>query len=230
MQYKCEATSVEGFVQQLAANYLPHGYWFYVTGVVPEGKDPQGVDAKLLSKYGVSLSRQARARRKQAGLANLHYIRFGRFWILLASKGKHSFFESEADNLRDVRKHPIQFSGYSISVKQGGFLRRVSPDDCPVADGKMRVRVQIGREVFRELKALFLEQATRWSSERLGVELFRLPFEPYAPVRKQLLGVLRRINARRKAVGLAALSPEVLRYRRRIVRPFEKDGPEQKAA
>jgi hypothetical protein len=26
------ATSISGFVQQLAVSYLPHGYWFYVTG------------------------------------------------------------------------------------------------------------------------------------------------------------------------------------------------------
>jgi hypothetical protein len=28
------ATSISGFVQQLAVSYLPHGYWFYVTGLV----------------------------------------------------------------------------------------------------------------------------------------------------------------------------------------------------
>ena len=41
MQYRSEATSVEGFVQQIACCYLRHGYWFYVTGVVPERKDPR---------------------------------------------------------------------------------------------------------------------------------------------------------------------------------------------
>jgi hypothetical protein len=43
MEYRYEAMSVEGFVQMIASNYLPHGYWFYVTGQVPEGKDPSAI-------------------------------------------------------------------------------------------------------------------------------------------------------------------------------------------
>jgi len=40
MQYRCVATSVEGLVQQVACCYLPHGYWFHVSGYIPEQKDP----------------------------------------------------------------------------------------------------------------------------------------------------------------------------------------------
>ena len=92
MQYRYETTSLVGFVQYLASNLLPHGYWFYVTGRVPEGKDPRAVDRKLIEKYAIGLSRQQRARRKLAGQANLHYIRLGRFWVLLATHGEHAFF------------------------------------------------------------------------------------------------------------------------------------------
>jgi len=221
MAYRCETTCVEGFVQQLAANYLPHGYWHYVTGMVPIGKDARSLDSKLLGKYGVAISRQARARRKQAGLANLHYLRFQRFWILAATKGEHRYFAEEASCIRDARRFPIQLAGYSISVKRGGYLRKLLAGGPPCADGRMRARVQIGRERFRELKAYFLERAPRLPSEQLGRELYCVPFEPYAPVRKQLLGLLRLVNKRRMTAGLSPLGPEVLRYRRRIVRPFE---------
>jgi hypothetical protein len=51
MQYRCEATSVAGFIQQLAVGYLARGYLFYVTGRVPEGKDPKRLDEKLITKY-----------------------------------------------------------------------------------------------------------------------------------------------------------------------------------
>jgi hypothetical protein len=34
-KYRCEATSVEGFLQQLAVAYITTGYWFYVTGEIP---------------------------------------------------------------------------------------------------------------------------------------------------------------------------------------------------
>ncbi len=51
MEYQYEVTSIEGLVQLLACNLLPHGYWFYVTGQIPEGKDPRQIDTKLVEKY-----------------------------------------------------------------------------------------------------------------------------------------------------------------------------------
>src|SRR5262249_46176330 len=106
MDYRCEATTVEGFVQQLACCYLPHGYWFYVSGWVPGGRDPRPGDRKLLDKYVIAASRQARARRKLAGLANLHYLRHGRLFVLLATHGKHRFFAEEGARVRDIRRLP----------------------------------------------------------------------------------------------------------------------------
>src|SRR5512139_1638962 len=74
MEYRCVATSVEGFVQQLAVAYVQHGYWFYVAGWIPGRKDAEAVDRKLIDQYGIGISKWARARRKQQGLANLHYL------------------------------------------------------------------------------------------------------------------------------------------------------------
>ena len=91
MGYLCETTSIEGFVQLLACNYLPHGYWFYVTGHVPEGKNPQEVDAKLIGKYGIDLPRATKSRRKRLGNANMQYLRHGRVFVLLATQGKQGF-------------------------------------------------------------------------------------------------------------------------------------------
>jgi hypothetical protein len=44
--------------------------------------------------------------------------------------------------------------------------------------------------------------------------------EPYAPVRKQLLNLLRLMNGKRQQAGFAKIPPSVLRYRREIVKPF----------
>ncbi len=126
MEYRYLTTSLEGFVQQLACNILPHGYWFYVRGSIPDGKDPLSIDAKLLDRYGIAISRQQRSRRKLQGLANLHYLRLGRLWFIFATHGKHPFFEQEQNNIRDARKVPVLVGGYSLSVKQGGFLRKTS--------------------------------------------------------------------------------------------------------
>jgi hypothetical protein len=106
-----EATSIAGFVQQLAVSYVGRGYFFYVTGAIPPHKDPAAVDAKLCDRYGVTLSKWARARRKAAGRAAHGYLRFGRFFVLLASHGESPFFTDEGKLVRDCRKTPIRLQG-----------------------------------------------------------------------------------------------------------------------
>jgi hypothetical protein len=91
MEYRCEATSVAGFVQQLAVAYVGRGYLFYVTGEIPERKDPHGIDEKLIAKYGLAVGKTARARRKAAGFANVQYLRYRRAFVLLATHGEHPF-------------------------------------------------------------------------------------------------------------------------------------------
>ena len=224
--YRWKTTSLEGLVQQLACNVLPHGYWFYVQGCVPDHKSPEQVDRKLLEKYGIDISRQQRSRRKRDGLANLHYLRLGRIWLLLATHGRHRFFEDEAPSIRDARHVPIRVGGYSLSVKRGAYLQKQYDDESPRQDGKMRVRVQIARDRYRELEAYLLERACWHSAESLARALWTVPFEPYAPVRRQLLNLLRHINHRRQAAGFEKLSTDVLRLKRRIVLPFGDPGDE----
>lgn len=206
--YRCEATSPEGFVQQLAVSYLGNGYWFYVAGQIPDGKDPQSVDRKLVARYGIDLSKWARARRKQAGLANLQYLRYGHFFVLLATHGEHPFFVEEAASVRDARRVPIRFRGYSISHRGG------------------HPHVRIEQEEYKRVKAYFLDLATRRTSGWLEAELRRLPFEPYAPVRRQLLAILRAVNRERKTAGFEPVPKSCFRFIRRVCRPFDC-GPEK---
>lgn len=209
MHYRCEATSLDGFVQQLAACYLPHGYTRYVTGVVPPEKDARAVDEKLVTKYGVDLSRWQRARRKRAGWANLHYLRFDRFWVLLATEGEHRFFIEEAKNLRDVREEPIKVGGYSVRVREG----------------HSHVRIEEGE--FKRLRAWLLELAAHRSAAEIGRAFWCVPWEPYAPVRSQLFGTLAAVNERRKRAGYALVPASAIRRRRHLVRPFEVLDVEQ---
>jgi hypothetical protein len=225
MEYRCVATSVAGFVQQLVSCYLPHGYWFYVSGFIPPGKDPASTDQKLLAKYGIGISRTSRARRKAIGIANVHYLRYSRRFLLLATHGFHPFYDDEAKSIRDVRRIPIRFEGYSLSVAKGGFLRKPKDGGLSVRDNKWRVRVQIESELYKGLTAYFEDIALHRSTDHLAAELATLPFEPYAPVRRQLLNLVRHIDKRRKDAGLELLGFSVIRYRRRIVRPFEAIEP-----
>ncbi len=126
----------------------------------------------------------------------------------------------KGDRVRDIRHTPLQIGGYSLTVRRGGFLKRMPGDDEPTVDGKLRVRVQIGRERYRELRAYLLDIYTHRTAEVLAQEFWNVPFEPYAPVRKQLLNLLRLINAERQAAGYEKLPATALRLRRRIVKPF----------
>lgn len=202
MEYRCEATSVAGFIQQLAVAYVGHGYFFYVTGEIPERKDPRAVDEKLIAKYGLNIGKATRARRKAAGLANVQYLRYERWFILLATPGRHEFFQEEARYIRDARKVPIKFGGYAVSYR------------C----GHPHVRIEENR--YRELKAYFCDLAVHRTREWLEEQFARLPYEPYAPVRGQLFGVLREVN-RSRSVGRFELVPSsCVRVRRQIRRPF----------
>jgi hypothetical protein len=206
VRYRCEATTLEGFLQQLAVCYVGRGYWFYVTGFVPLEKDPESVDRKLIERYGIDISKWARARRKRSGAASVQYIRFRRFFILLATHGNHRFFSDEGPNIRDARKTPITFSGYSVSCREG------------------RPHVRIEREEYLRIKAYLLEIACRKPAARIEAELAALPFEPYAPVRGQYLVFVRAVNRARMQAGLAKISRFSLRLKRRIYRPFEPVG------
>ena len=206
--YRCVAASIEGFIQQLAVSYVANGYWFYVTGVIPEHKDPAQTDRKIIEQYGLDLSKWTRARRKKAGLASVQYLRFDRFYVIMATLGEHPFYAAEAGQIRDVRRQPIQCLGYALGYRADRTGR------------SLHASVRIAREAYRELKARFEQVAVRWSPERLWHAFRSVPFEPYAPVRDQLRCLLRAVNRRRKAAGLELVSYDAIRRRRKSVSVF----------
>jgi len=217
MPYRCEASSVEGFVQQIACCYLRHGYWWYVTGWIPGDKDPRVVDAKLIEKYEIGVSESTRLRRKRLGCANLQYLRYGRFFVLLATEGRHRFWEEEGERIRDVRRVPLRFEGYSLGYRRGGRTAKGE------VDAKWHAHVEIERETFKELRDYFLHLAPHRSAKNLALAFYGIPFEAYAPVRRQVLGIFRAVNRARKQAGYELLPKGVLPLRRRVVRPFGND-------
>jgi hypothetical protein len=195
-------------VQQVSVAYLPNGYWFYVAGEVPAHKDPEKTDRKIIGQYGIDISRSMRARRKRRGLANLHYLRYGHSFVILATHGRHEFFHAEGSRIRDVRERPLHFFGYSISYHGG---REGKP-------GHTSVRIDLGW--YRSLKAQFLSLAAHQSEGEWRAGFQALPFEPYAPVRSQFLMLLRAVNRKREEAGLELVPLEALRLRRKSVSPF----------
>ena len=202
-EYRCVASSLDGFIQQLAASYLRHGYFFYITGTIREGRDPREIDRRIIDRYDLAISKFTRARRKKSGTASVQYLRHERFFVLLATHGKHRFFEEEV-GIKDARETPIRYEGYSVSVRAG------------------RSCVRIDRGSYLNIKAYFEDIATKRSAEVLAKQLRSLPFSPYAPVRSQLFAILRAVNRARQVAGFESVPNTAIRVRREPVKTFEE--------
>jgi hypothetical protein len=226
-KYKWEATTLEGFIQQLAVAYVARGYFFYVAGQVPKRLSAAEHDRRLLLKFDVAKSKWSRYRRtRRTGpdgrpLANVQYLRHRDFWVLLATAGHHSFFaehqrprKGQRDGerqYRDVRETPIVYGGYSVSWRE-------------------RTSVRISPRAYSDLKAHFLHSAVKESKSSLEREFCRAPFEPYGGVTRQMLAILRAVNRARRIAGLPLVPRHCIRVKRHVVRPFElgaHDGNEQ---
>ena len=98
---------------------------------------------------------------------------------------------------------PIKVAGYSVSYRAG------------------HSHVRIEQEEYKQMKAYFLDLAVHRSLVNMEGELARLNWEPYAPVRRQLLCILRAVNEARRKAGFTPVTSPVFRFKRRVYRPFE---------
>ena len=198
MRYRCAASSVDGFVKQVAVQYLRHGYWFYKTGWIPEGKDPERVEEKLMAMYGIDVPPWRRCRMLRSGGAAVHLVRHGRFFVLMATKGHQQFMKREGRVL-DMRRTALVYQGYDISYRRSFVTGRGHPS------------VRIHRSTFLELRSSLVRRAQVLSEEEAAWLMRRVPFYPYAPVRRQLMQLLRAVNAARKSCGNNPVRVECLR-------------------
>ncbi len=234
MKYRYEAATPESVVQLIAASYLRHGYYWYVTGTIPKGKEPSQVDRKLIDKYGIDVSEWERTRRKKSGLANVQYIRFEHWFIIMVTEGHHPLKAptrqgGEKEQLRDARRVPIRFHGYSISYRRSGITPKgANPTDDSVR--KWHAHVRIDEPTYRQLKAHFIDRACHRSAENLAKELAAIPFARYAPIRRQLLTLLRMINEARKPLGYELLPYSALNLRRVPVKVYASSNPDAVSA
>ena len=166
-------------------------------------------------EHSCGRSRQLCCSEAEAEDRSCQYIRYESTFVILAIRGEHHFFEEEANLIRDIRKVPIRYAGYSISYKPGGRNKDGSNDD------KWHSHVEIDRDQYLDLRAWFSERALRDSPDKLAKAFYELPIAPYAPVRRQKLMMLREVNRVRKVAGRKQLSHEILPLRRRVIRPFE---------
>ena len=228
-KYRCEAASIEGLVQQVVSSYLGRAKCFlYVTGTVSPRLNACEHDRRILRKYDLNISRFVRSRRKKLGIAPAHYIRYKDFWLLMCgATGRHRFFAEnsvvDSDSgivsplYNDVRKTPIKF----------WFNWRNERLAYAIGYSGEKARVRIERQSYLNLKAYFLEIATRRSVEQLVDEFWQLPFEPYGGVKYQFFCILRAVNRARKVAGIKSgpVPPEAIPWKRKRLRIFCPDAP-----
>lgn len=123
--------------------------------------------------------------------------------MLIATHGQHRFSEEEADMIRDIRRTSFKIGGHRVSHPNG------------------HASVCIAQKAYTRLRAYLTNLAPRRSAEHMAGEFQMLHYEPYAPVRRQLLNLLRAVNQTRKQAGFELVPAERLRLKRRIYRPFE---------
>ncbi len=218
-KYRCEASSPEAVVQLIAASYLRHGYYWYATGKIPDGKPPEPVDQKLIAKYGIEISEWQRSKRRKSGLANAQYLRYGQWFILMLTEGHHALHQpsangGEGEHIKDCRRIPIRFSGYSISYRRSGIAQTGG------GPTKWHAHVRLDAVTYAEMKAYFETIAVHRSPENLAAEFAKITYARYAPVRRQLLNILRRVNELRHRQSFSQLPYSVLNLRRSPVKIY----------
>ncbi len=177
--------SPDAMVRYLACNLLTKKYVFYSTSWIPDNnKDPLIIDARLLMLYDAHLSKEKQYRRSKAGFAKVKYLRCGQLCIIIATKGRSSFFNREA--WKDIREAPLHLEGYSISVNRQ----------------TEKVSVRLHPEAQRRLKREFTELAKETLSA-CETTVREFPFLPFAGVRDGLFSLIRHLNECRRLLKKA---------------------------
>lgn len=192
--------SLVRIVSQLVA--IRSKLWFYEHGVIPRGVDRLAVDLHMRAKYEIPRDKHHARRLRQKGRATVRYLRLDDFWIILASHGNCVFLAER--RFSDIRRKRLILYGYSIAHRNG------------------RASVRIHEEQYRMLVEYFRQNAIGWPVSRLAAEIDGLPFERFAPVRRQLIGLIRTVNRERAAWGLDGISYTDIRLAPRSIPVFER--------
>ena len=83
------------------------------------------MDGKLLALYDADRPKWKRQRRRLLGQAGIHYLRYGRFWVIVLTKGEHSaFYRDHGPHVLDIRRTALKFAGYSVRYSYSELEKR----------------------------------------------------------------------------------------------------------
>lgn len=202
------ATTPVQFVRKVAIDYLRFGYVRYKRLDIPNGKDIGSVEGKLFDCYDIIACRTTRSRRRSQGAANVVFVRYHRFVVLLATEGVHPQFDKLV--WYDFRYAPLHFSDYTVG------LHHNTP--C----------VRVGKAVWSEVERRF-ERIALHRQEELERKINSLPYARFPGVISQKIALVSRLNRRRKRAGLPpiALSHGRTRQSSAIAYKFPRRSPER---
>lgn len=214
-EYRYECASMEGFVQRVVV-LAQRGYRHFVQGEVPEHRSPEAVDEKFLAKYDLRKTRRQRAYRKQIGLSNGHYFRYGRTWVAMATERDFFLAVDPRESVSDLRENPIRAGGYSISLRRDGSAKRRG-------EHRYRASVRLDSETYLELRGYLESLAVHRSKEWLAAEVWKLStrWQSYAPVQRQFRAIVRRLNEGRVEAGFDRVPASCVRICRELPRHFD---------
>lgn len=216
--------SIDSLVQFLAINLLPHGYLFYMHGKIPADKDPVMVDQKLTFLYDTQVNGKARQKRKANkddrgfGIANVRYLRVDREFVLIATHGRHVFYEREKSRIKDIRECPLKLGGYSVSYR---FYQRMN-----AGKGRWKSSVRMTMKEYKAWKAKMVFLATKIEPQGWWAKYFwGMPFREWGGVTKQRYDLLRAVNRERRSNGKSYLDPAVVvPWKRKNLQVFVDEG------
>ena len=220
MAYRCEAKSVDGFLAQVG-RLVGSGHYFYFAATLRADKDPQNLDRKLIDRWDLDKPAWKREARRRGAAPNIHYLRYKRFYVLLATHGKgeggipHPFFVEYQRTLGDIRKNALRFCGYSIRY--------------PVSrqTGSRRLFVRLDKRTYGRIRSQLMIAAIgqRYRDPDAFESVVRdLPFQWYRPVRDQLRVILKDVNRVRRRAGFEPVRLACIPMRMRVTDVFVEAG------
>ena len=185
---KWQVKTLGGFLRRVAIDAVRFGYVYYSVRTIPAGKDVRAVEQRLARYYSITPCRVTRMRRRQAGEASMVMVRLEHVVVLLATPGRHRFFDE--DKPVDIRTTPLHVRGYSIGVRGGKPLVQVAP--------------RRWKAIRRLGSAIALHNETKVADFMKRVSPFSFP-----GVVRQKVKLLAEINRRRKRAGLPVVQVEL---------------------
>ena len=225
--YRCEAKSVDAFLAQVV-RLVGTGHYFYFAGILKNGKDPRELDRKLIREWELDKPAWKREARRRGAAPNIHYLRFGSHYVLIATHGKsrngdaHRFFLEYQGQVQDIRKNALHFCGYSIRYP-------VSKETS-----RRRVFVRLDKGTFERLRGDLLTKSilVRYREPDAFESFVRcLPLQWYKPVRQQLRVIIKEVNRARRHAALLPIRLLCVPTKMRVTEVFvDATAEESKAA